>query len=92
VTLPELNLANAAKALAEAHKHRITDDEVYKAVLGLDQPTIGALLTPTLAEWVSEWGERKVDVAASTLKEYRRLLRSRDQDHVRRVRASALAR
>src|SRR5690606_11263678 len=36
-----------------------------------------APLSPTLAEWVTEWGGRKVDVAASTLKEYKRLLRSR---------------
>lgn len=77
VTVPELNLANAAKALAEAHKHRISDDEVYKAVLGLDQPAVDALLTPTLSEWIRDWGERKVDVAASTLKEYKRLLGSR---------------
>src|SRR6185369_1554923 len=59
VTLPELHLANAAKALAEAHRHRITDDEVYKAVLGLDQLPADTTLTPTLAEWITEWGDRK---------------------------------
>jgi integrase len=77
VTLPELYMANAAKALAEAHTHRITDDEVYKAVLGIDGQETDVALTPTLAEWIIEWGDRKVDVAASTLKEYMRLLRSR---------------
>src|SRR5215475_1958236 len=77
VTVPDLPLANAAKALAEAHHHRISDHDVYKAVLWLDETDAPASLVPTLAEWVDEWVARKVDVAASTLKEYAGLLRGR---------------
>jgi integrase len=77
VTVPELSLANAAKALAEAHKHRITADEVYRAVLGLSEAAEEVAPVPTLADWIDEWVERKVDVARATLKEYARLMRSR---------------
>lgn len=46
-------LAQQAKDLAEAHRHRITRDEVYKVVLGEDDgPPPGMV---TLAQWAKLW-------------------------------------
>ena len=77
-TFPEAEQAIAAKALAEAHQHAISSADVYKAVFGLDVAEAeDATLTPTLAEWIERWLEKKVDVAKTTHAEYGRLLRSR---------------
>ena len=75
---PSMELALAAKRLAEARHHKITDAEVYAAILGVqDEEEQDALLTPLLRDWVEEWLNLKVDVAASTHAEYTWLLRSR---------------
>jgi integrase len=67
--------AEAAKSLAEANRHNISDDEVYKAVLGINDG--GPRETPTFAEWFELWRETKKDVESTTIKEYVRLVRSR---------------
>ncbi|WP_117211650.1 tyrosine-type recombinase/integrase [Allorhizocola rhizosphaerae] len=67
--------AEAAKALAEANNHNITNEEVYKAILGINEEVQKE--TPTFAEWFETWQEFKNDVEDSTMKEYLRLIRSR---------------
>ena len=69
--------AEAAKNLAEAKRHSVTDDEVYKAILDIEEPAPAAKETPTFAEWFETWQESKNDVEDSTIKEYLRLMRSR---------------
>lgn len=81
--------ATAAKALAEAHGHRITAAEVYRAVLG-DVDTCGD--SPTLAEWIETWIEHKGDIEASTKKEYARLLRYRVVERMGRLRLTEIRR
>lgn len=74
VTLPTLDLAQAAKALAESRQHRVTDAEVYKAVLGID-PLADASI-PTLDEWVRDWHtqrRRSRSIQPDTLAEYQRI-------------------
>lgn len=79
-TFHDEDTALAAKRLAEARSHRITDTEVYAAVLGYltesaeanDDPEC-----PLLRDLIEEWIELKVDVEADTKKEYARILRGR---------------
>ncbi|MGX6604030.1 hypothetical protein ACWKSP_18075 [Micromonosporaceae bacterium Da 78-11] len=78
-------LAQAAKDLAEARNHKISDTDVYAALLGIDrvddepdgEQREEVERSPTLAAWVGEWLTLKVDVAESTHKEYARMLRGR---------------
>ncbi|MFB9363039.1 tyrosine-type recombinase/integrase [Actinoplanes nipponensis] len=78
-------LAQAAKDLAEARHHKISDTDVYAALLGIDrvddepedEQREEAERSPTLGAWVDEWLTLKVDVAESTHKEYARMLRGR---------------
>ncbi|WP_199515974.1 tyrosine-type recombinase/integrase [Nucisporomicrobium flavum] len=78
-------MARAAKDLAEARHHKISDTDVYAALLGIDkvddepddEQSGEAERSPTLAAWVEEWLTLKVDVADSTHKEYARMMRSR---------------
>ena len=78
--------ALAAKLLAETHDHRLSNTEVYLAV----DPDRGGLLgrrtTPLLRDWIEQWLQQKIDVAASTHAEYARLLRRSvavDLGHIR---------
>lgn len=75
VTFPTRRQAESARQLAEARGHRITADEVYAAILGLelDTPTP----PPTVAEWAGEWlaERRKIgDVQDDTLDGYQRII------------------
>src|ERR1700730_13364211 len=76
VTLPDTELANTAKTLAESRRHTITDTDVYKAVLGLDDQPTELDLSPTFRAWVDTWLSHKADVSPDTLAEYAWLLRS----------------
>ncbi|MET3421017.1 integrase [Actinoplanes tereljensis] len=73
-----MDMALAAKLLAESRHHRITGSEVKAA---LDPKMIIApplpSMTPTLRDWVERWLALKIDVAASTHAEYTRLLHHR---------------
>lgn len=51
-TFLDRHMAHGASALAEARGHRITAEEVYAAVLGLDR---NADAPPTLGEFAGEW-------------------------------------
>jgi hypothetical protein len=66
-TFSDTTQADAAKRLAEAHRHRISAVDVYRAVLGDSIDHDGV---PTLAVWIEEWIDRKVDIAPGTKKEY----------------------
>jgi integrase len=77
--------AEAAKALAEANKHNITDDDVYQAILGINDQE-APKETPTFAEWFEEWHRSKKDVEDTTLTEYVRLIRSRFLPHFGKIR------
>jgi integrase len=76
-------LASAAKDLAKARNHKISDTDVYAAILGMDQveedelDEEGRITVPRLEDWIETWLTLKVDVAESTHKEYARMLRSR---------------
>lgn len=65
--------AKRAAQLVEAHQRRITREQVYAEILGIEEavPT-----GPKLAEWYAEWVADKVDVERSTLAEYRRIWRT----------------
>ncbi|GAA4439781.1 tyrosine-type recombinase/integrase [Phytohabitans houttuyneae] len=70
-------LAVAAKALAEAHGHRITGDEVTSRVLGLhQQPRVEPTLRKFAAEWAKDRAELE-DIQPDTLTEYVRTLEVR---------------
>jgi integrase len=71
--------AEAAKALAEANKHDITDDDAYKALLRINEEPANEVRaeTPTFAEWFETWRGTKKDVENTTFNEYVRLVRSR---------------
>jgi len=68
--------ALAAQALADAHDHRISRDDVYLAV---DPDRLGPArrrATPLLRDWIEQWLRLKIDVAPRTHAEYARILRS----------------
>ncbi|MBL7261593.1 site-specific integrase [Actinoplanes sp. LDG1-01] len=73
-----MDMALAAKTLAESRHHRISSGEVYAALdpRMIIQPPPPST-TPTLRDWIERWLTLKIDVAASTHAEYARLLRHR---------------
>ena len=67
--------ARAAQALADAHDHRISSDDVYLAV---DPDRLGPTrrrATPLLRDWIEQWLRLKIDVTPRTHAEYARILR-----------------
>jgi hypothetical protein len=75
-----MEMALAAKTLAESRHHRITSSEVYAALdprLVMQPPPPLPSTAPTLQDWISRWLHLKIDVAASTHAEYTRLLNHR---------------
>lgn len=56
-TFPTHGLAEAANALCKSRNHRITDTEVYQAVIGITEDDI---TTPTLGEFADEWLKRRI--------------------------------
>ncbi|MBG0569328.1 tyrosine-type recombinase/integrase [Actinoplanes aureus] len=80
-TFHDENDAKRAQKLATAHKHKISDTEVYAIVLELDEKGQNdeeeEALTPLVGDWIEDWLEGKVDVAKSTKTEYARMLRGK---------------
>ncbi|BFU43897.1 tyrosine-type recombinase/integrase [Krasilnikovia sp. MM14-A1004] len=77
---PSMEMALAAKTLAESRHHRITSSEVYAALdprLIMPPSALPPSMTPTLRDWIDRWLTLKIDVAASTHAEYTRLLNHR---------------
>src|SRR5690606_9216425 len=87
-TAPKLSaaekLATQAKLLVEAHKHRITRDEVLKVILGQDDTVPDGAIT--LADWVKLWEQERRpvsevpgadDIQPDTLDGYMQILRAR---------------
>jgi integrase len=72
-TWPDEDLAKQAKAIADARRHRVTDEEVYDAILGRpkasQQPD-----TPTLKEWTDTWLRSKTRITPGVRARYRRQL------------------
>jgi len=67
--------ATAAQALADAHDHRISSDDVYLAV---DPDRLGPSrrqATPLLRDWIEQWLRLKIDVTPRTHAEYAQILR-----------------
>ena len=75
-TFHDEKLAETARDLAKARDHKISDTEVYAALLGfLTQPAVPETAgSPYIKELIEEFLEQKVDVKESTKKEYARLL------------------
>jgi integrase len=78
-TFPTLPQAQAAKMLVESpsRRHRITAEETYRAVLGLDGTDPQA---PTVAQWATDWitARRKLaDIQPDTIDGYKRLIQLR---------------
>jgi integrase len=75
-TFHDEKLAETAKDLAEARGHKISDTEVYAAILGfLTQPPVPETSeSPYVKDLIEEFLQQKVDVKESTKKEYTRLL------------------
>lgn len=69
------SLALQAKTIAEAHRHRITGDDVYTAVVG---PALASELEtsdlPTLAEYADTWLGSKNRISPAQRARYRRQL------------------
>lgn len=63
-----------AKAVAEAHGHRVDKFFVYNAVLGTPIPTAAqpTAISPTLREWFETWLESKTRITPRTILGYRR--------------------
>lgn len=76
-TWPSEKLAEQANELAKAHRHRITDDQVYAIILG-EEPEEEAPTTPTLRAWCERWLPSKTRLGPGTLARYRQQLR----DHI----------
>lgn len=84
-TFANEELAEAARDLATARGHKISDTDVYVAILGVKDEVEEDLgedeavvpTAPLLRDWIEEWLTLKVDVVPSTHKEYARMLRAR---------------
>ncbi|WP_285689004.1 site-specific integrase [Actinoplanes sp. NBRC 103695] len=83
-TFADGKLAEAAQNLATARGHKISDTDVYVAILGMKDEVEEDLgedeavpTAPLLRDWIEEWLTLKVDVVPRTHKEYARLLRAR---------------
>ncbi|MDR7322148.1 MULTISPECIES: tyrosine-type recombinase/integrase [Catenuloplanes] len=63
-----LSLANTAKELAEARRHRITSDEVYASVLG-ERKKVSS--TPLVRDWFEEWIGSRVRLSPRERRNYR---------------------
>ena len=74
VTLPSERLALQADRIIRDHQHKITDDDVYSAVLGLPPVEPEPPKGPTLAEWAQTWLKAKLRVTPYTRKKYRQHL------------------
>lgn len=67
-TWPTLPLAQRAQAIAEAHRHAVTDDEVYAAILGPAEPESTALL---VREWADTWLKSRTRISPGQRATYR---------------------
>jgi integrase len=74
-TFNDVKHAERAKELAEAHRHKISDAEVYQIVL--DLPAESDADSPTFAVWALDWVSRKKGVQPDVLKGYERQLKTR---------------
>lgn len=66
-----------AKQIAEAHKHQISDDDVYAAVTGKKvtrQAAVAVALLPTVAEWADTWLASRTRIGPAQRRIYRRQL------------------
>ena len=75
-TWDDLDHAEQAKAIAEAHRHQLTDEQVYRAILGEPEPEPTAFM-PTLREWCGTWLQSKTRITSATRAGYQRQLESR---------------
>jgi integrase len=66
-----------AKAIAEAHGHRITADTVIEAILGPQQDEKPASTLPTVREWADIWLNAKTRISPGQRGRYRQQLDDR---------------
>jgi integrase len=56
-TFAERKLADAANALCRSRRHKVTDEEVYRAIHGISDDEARGI--PTLSEWATDWIARR---------------------------------
>jgi integrase len=91
-TFPTMAQAAAAKALVESpsRRHNITREEVYRAVLGLEDIDQAA---PTVAEWAADWiatRRQLADIQPDTISGYASVINLRILPRLGSVRLSEL--
>lgn len=75
-TWPTEPLAKQAKEIAEAHRHNITADDVYDAILGTSTET-AAPLGPTVREWSEKWVKTRTRISPGQRRRYQHQLDQR---------------
>lgn len=76
-TWPNLELAERANQIAVAHRHRITDDQVYEAILGPDPAEPDIDRGPTVAQFADTWLASRTRLAPGQIARYRSQLDQR---------------
>jgi integrase len=77
-TWPEGRLAEQARDIAEAHRHKISADGVYEAMGVLDEEDPAEATGLTLRQWAVEWLPSKTRITPGTRGRYEQQLR----DHI----------
>lgn len=79
-TWPSPELAEQAREIVEAHRHRVDEQFVYDAILGKPQPSDDEppkSTLPTFRAWTTPWLSSKTRLTPRTRRDYERQLENR---------------